>query len=84
MPTLNELQQRLAVASERNRLNNERRTQLLAEIKEKFGCDSLDDLKKFVADKEAEVAKLTAEADAAKARAEAAVSAVELAVGVRS
>ena len=84
MATLNELQQRLAVASERNRLNNERRTQLLAEIKEKFGCDSLDELRKFVTDKENEVARLTADADAAKARAEAAVSAVELAVGVRS
>ena len=84
MATLNELQQRLAVASERNRLNNERRTQLLAEIKEKFGCDSLEQLRQFVTDKENEVAKLTADADAAKARAEAAVSAVELAVGVRS
>lgn len=84
MATLNELQQRLAVASERNRLNNERRTQLLAEIKEKFGCDSLEQLRQYVADKEKEVARLSAEADAAKTKAEAAVAAVETAVGVRA
>ena len=84
MATLNELQQRLAVASERNRLNNERRTQLLAEIKEKFGCDSLEQLRQYVADKEKEVARLSAEADAAKTKAESAVAAVETAVGVRA
>ena len=84
MATLSELQQRLAVASERNRQNNERRTQLLAEIKEKFGCNDLDELRKFVDDKSKEVERLTAEADTAKANAEAAVAAVESAVGVQS
>ena len=84
MASLNELQQRLAIASERNRTNNERRTQLLAEIKEKFGCDSIEELRALAAKKRDEVAALTAEAEAKRQKAEEAVVAVEVAVGVRS
>ena len=84
MASLNELQQRLAVASERNRTNNERRTQLLAEIKEKFGCNSIEELREFAAKKREELATLTAEAEAKRQKAEEAVVAVEAAVGVRS
>lgn len=84
MATLNELQQRLAVASERNRTNNERRTQVLAEIKTKFGCDGVDELRALAAKKREEVAALTAEAETKRQKAEAAVAAVEAAVGVRS
>ena len=84
MATHSELQQRLAVASERNRTNNERRTQLLAEIKEKFGCNSIEELRELAAKKREEVATLTAEAEAKRQKAEEAVVAVEAAVGVRS
>ena len=81
MPTLNELNQRLAVASERNRTNNERRDALLKEIKEKFGCDTLDELKAKAEAKREEIKKLTAERDEMMAKAESAVLAVEAAVG---
>ena len=84
MASLNELQQRLAVASERNRTNNERRTQLLTEIKEKFGCDSVEELRALAEKKREEVAPLTAEAETKRQKAEAAVAAVEAAVGVRA
>lgn len=84
MSTLNELQQRLAVASERNRTNNERRTQVLADIKEKFGCDSIEELRALADKKVAQVETSTAEAEAKRQKAEEAVVAVEVAVGVRS
>ena len=84
MVTLNDLQQRVAVARERNRTNNERRAQFLATIKEKFGCNSLEELKALGEKKRAELADMErAEADA-RARAEAAVVAVETAVGVKA
>ena len=84
MTTLNELQQRLAVASERNRTNNERRTQVLADIKEKFGCDSVDELRVLVEEKGRQAQTLKDDAEAKRQKAEDAVGAVEIAVGVRS
>lgn len=83
MATLNELQSRLAVASERNRQNNEQRETLLAEIKEKYGCSSVEELRVKVEEKRAEVTRLTAESAEANRKAEEAVLAVEIAVGVR-
>ena len=84
MSTLSDLQQRVAVARERNRTNNERRAQFLTTIKEKFGCSSLEELKALGEKKRVELAeKERAEADS-HAKAEAAVVAVETAVGVRA
>lgn len=81
MASLQELQQRVAVAAERNRTNVSNRERLLAEAKDKFGCDSLDALRKVEEEKAAEVVRLEAEEAAAKERAERAVLAVEVAVG---
>lgn len=81
MESLQELQQRLAVAAERNRTNVANRERLLAEAKEKFACDSLDALRKVQEEKAAEVTRLEAEEAAAKEKAEKAVLAVEAAVG---
>ena len=68
MATLTELQSRLAVASERNRRNNEQREALLAEIKEKYGCSTVEELRVKVEEKRAEVARLSEEsADANRA-----------------
>lgn len=83
MANLNELQQRLAVASERNRQNNETRDRLLAEAKEKYGCGTVEELRAKVEEKRAEAERLTAEAAEANRKAEDAVIAVEVAVGVR-
>ena len=47
MATLNELQQRLAVASERNRQNAETREKLETEMKETYGCSTVEELKAF-------------------------------------
>ena len=84
MATLNELQSRLAVASERNRQNNEQREALLAEIKEKYGCNTVEELRAKVEEKRAEVTRLTAASTEANRKAEEAVLAVEIAVGVKS
>jgi hypothetical protein len=84
MANLNELQQRLAVASERNRQNNEKRAALLLEAKEKYGCSTVEELSAKVEEKRAEAVRLTAEAEEANRKAEAAVLAVEAAVGVRA
>lgn len=83
MANLNDLQQRLAVASERNRQNNEQRAALLAEAKEKYGCDTVEELRTKTEEKRAEVERLTEEATVAAKKAEDAVLAVERAVGVR-
>ena len=80
MATLNELQQRLAVASERNRQNNEQREKLLAEAKEKYGCNSVEELRAKVEEKRAEATRLMNEATEAARKAEQAVLAVEAAV----
>lgn len=84
MANLNDLQQRLAVASERNRQNNEQRAALLAEAKERYGCETVEELRAKTEEKRAEVARLTEEAAAAAKKAEDAVLAVEQAVGVRT
>ena len=84
MVSLNELQQRLAVASERNRQNNEQREKLLAEAKEKYGCSTIEELRTKVEEKRAEAERLTAEATLANKKAEDAVLAVEVAVGIRA
>ena len=80
MATLNELQQRLAVASERNRQNNELRDRLLAQAKEKYGCATIAELDAKFEEKKAEAAKLREEAAVAARKAEEAVIAVENAV----
>lgn len=84
MPNLNELQSRLAVASERNRQNNETRNALLKEAKDKYGCDTIEELRVKTEEKREEATRLAAEAEEAKIKAEAAVVAVETAVGVRT
>ena len=84
MANLNDLQQRLAVASERNRQNNEQRAALLAEAKEKYGYNTVEELRAKTEEKRAEVERLTEEATVAAKKAEEAVLAVEQAVGVRS
>lgn len=84
MATLNELQQRLAVASERNRQNSERRNALLIEAKDKYGCSSVEELRAKTEEKRLEAERLTVEAAEANKKAEEAVVAVEVAVGIRS
>lgn len=83
MSSLNELNQRLAVATERNRQNNEQREALLAEAKEKFGCSTTEELKEKAKELEAESERLSKEVAEALAKAEEAVLAVEVATGVR-
>ena len=80
MATMNELQQRLAVASERNRQNSETREKLEAEMKETYGCSTVEELKTFAEKKSAEADKLAVERDEAFQRAEKAVAEVEAAV----
>ena len=80
---MNELQQRLAVASERNRQNTEARESMLAEMKERFGCSTLEELRDFARAKAEEADKLATERDEAAARAEKAVAEVEAAVAGR-
>lgn len=80
MATLNELQQRLAVASERNRQNAETREKLETEMKETYGCATLEELRAFAEKKSAEADKLAIERDEAFQRAEKAVAEVEAAV----
>lgn len=80
MASLNELQQRLAVASERNRQNNETREKLLAECREKYGCNTVEELQAKVEEKRAEAEKLSRQAQEAAQKAEEAVLAVEAAV----
>ena len=81
MTKVNELQQRLAVAAERNRTNEVRRAELLAEAKEKLGCSSVEELEAKVEELRAAAARAQTEALEAEQRAESAVSAVE--AGVR-
>ena len=83
MSTLNELQSRLAVATERNRQNTETRNALLKEAKDKYGCESVEELRAKTEQKGEEVTVLSQQAADAKDKAEAAVEAVEVAVGVR-
>lgn len=80
MSTLNELQQRLAVATDRNRANNERRTKTLAEIDEKFGCKTVGELRAKIDNHKAELETLRSKEAEAHRKAEEAVSAVENAV----
>jgi len=83
MANLNDLQNRLTVATERNRQNGANRDALLKEAKEKYGCSSIEELRIKTEEKRAEAAKLVeAAADAAR-KAEEAVVAVEAAVGGR-
>lgn len=84
MANLNELQSRLAVASERNRQNNEQREALLKEAKEKYGCNSIEELRTKAEEKRVEAERLAVEAAEAAKKAEDAVLAVEVAVGVRA
>ena len=84
MTSLNELQSRLAVASERNRQNTERRAALLAEAKEKYGCNTVEELRAKAEEKRLEATRLSEEAAEAARKAEEAVVAVEVAVGVRT
>lgn len=83
MKKISEMQARLATAKERNRANNERRQQLMAEIKEKFGCGTIDELKTKLQELETEVAELQGMLDRSLAEAEAELVALEEKVGVR-
>jgi hypothetical protein len=80
--TYSELQRRLAVAEERNRVNAERRTQLMAEMKEEYGCDTVEQLKAYLAERQAELEKVTAELADAETKATEAVCNIERALGV--
>ena len=84
MATHSELQQRLAVASERNRTNNERREALLAEIKTKFGCTTIEELRKRAEEKRALLTEQNAVEEASRTKAQSAVEVVEVAVGSRT
>lgn len=84
MSKLNELQQRLAVASERNRQNEEKRDMLMKRMKDEFGCSTVEELEKVVEVKKADLAGAVTNRDAALERAEKAVSDVEAAVSGRT
>ena len=83
MSTIGEMQSRLATAKERNRANNERRQEVMAEIKEKFGCDSLEELKGKVLELEAELSKQKELLEQAIGEAEVALVQLEQKVGVK-
>ena len=83
MSTISEMQSRLATAKERNRANNERRQEVMAEIKEKFGCDSLEELKAKVVELEAELSKQKELLEQAIGEAEVALVQLEQKVGVK-
>lgn len=44
MATLRELETRLTTARERNKMNIEQRERLIKGMRDKFGCDSMDEL----------------------------------------
>jgi len=69
--TYPELQTRLAVGTERNRANGDKRKGFLAKIKEEHNCDSLDELREKLIVKEAEAVA------AGEKRTEAQAAAVE-------
>jgi predicted butyrate kinase (DUF1464 family) len=79
--TLNCLRGRLAVASERNRANGVYRAERMAEAKEKYGTDTLEELRALAVAKGELLVKLEQTAKEKEAAAEAAVAAVEAAVG---
>lgn len=81
---MNELSQRLAVASERNRQNNEAREALLKTAKDVYNCESIEELRVATEEKRVEASRRLEEATAARAKADAAVVAVEIAVGIRT
>lgn len=79
--SLSSLEQRLAVAVERNRVNNATREQCRKEAMEQFNCSTLEELAALVDEQENHVAECQREERTAAERAEAAVVAVETAVG---
>ena len=78
--TLSDIQQRLAVASERNRRNIEQRDKIMAEIKEKYGCSSVSELEAYVRKKTDELAAVEAELAEVREKAEKALLEIEAAV----
>lgn len=78
-----ELQQRLTVATERNRTNIERRDELLKQCKEDFGCDSLEELRALAQKNKDMLEETTQALSEAEAKAEQAVASVEDAVAGR-
>lgn len=75
-----ELQQRLTVATERNRTNIERRDELLKQCKEDFGCDSLDELRALAQKTKDMLEETTQALSKAEADADQAISVIEDAV----
>lgn len=75
-----ELQQRLTVATERNRTNIERRDELLKQCKEDFGCDSLDELRTLAQKTKDMLEETTQALSKAEADADQAISVIEDAV----
>ena len=79
-----QLQNRLAVATDRNNSNGERRAELLAKIKKEHGCDNLEELRALREKTVAELEELGEKREAAKQQAVEAVEEVEAAVMGRS
>lgn len=75
-----ELQNRLTVATERNRTNIERRDELLKQCKEDFGCDSLDELRALAQKTKDMLEETTQALSKAEADADQAISVIEDAV----
>jgi molecular chaperone GrpE (heat shock protein) len=78
-----ELQQRLTVATERNRTNIERRDELLKQCKEDFDCDSIEELRALAQETKEKLDSVTAELSNAEAKAEQEIASVEDAVAGR-
>lgn len=78
-----ELQQRLTVATERNRTNIERRDELLKQCKEDFRCDSLEELRGLAQETKEKLEETTRALADAEAKAEQAIASVEDAVAGR-
>lgn len=78
-----DLQSRLAIATERNRANAERRNELLAKIKADFGCNNLEELRKLLVETEEKLNVAEADMAVAKENAEKAVAEVEAALSTK-
>ena len=79
-----QLQNRLAVATDRNNSNGERRAELLAKIKKEHGCNNLEELRALRDKTATELEELEVKKETAKEQAVEAVTAVEQAVLGRS
>lgn len=82
MATLRELEARVAAAKERNRASNERREQLVESIKERYDCETFEELKKKASFIERDLEMTANKINKKKADVEQKLEAVEQQLGI--